>query len=509
MSEPVQPSHEALLQLCAAAAPNPWYPKEYARVSGAPRESLDSPLNDLRVAGLVKLTEWTKDLGQGYVLTEIGEQTLRNPVYLAQIKAGLQAPLLTPPAEETEETEGEPAAPTTYERGEAARSALFEPQPPRVTPLLLLINLIAFGVSLAVAMNRGVPIGEFISKGDAESLKEIGGLSALGLLRGEWWRLLTTAFLHFGLLHLLMNMYMLWSLGRFESLWSPPRYLIIYLTSAFGGSCAAMIWNPPGATEMVVAGASGAIWGLMTSLFAWVLINRAHLQSERLADYLPNFGLMFLIGIGVSFLPGVSASGHLGGGLVGFVAGSLLQVQRFAVPPRRTVATILIALLPFICFAAVAEVMQRNPQWQSIQTAEKTRLASQATQQFKKDVLPTADKAKDAWAAIETKAYVVSDELPEKRKVEEVTKLRADLKSVIVACGDGLDKIGGKSADDESHEKARKAGIEMLSTLKALAEHINGLLETKAAWNKEERIQLDANLRKALTAWSEACGLLP
>ena len=84
MPDSVLPTHEALLRLCALAAPKPWHPRLYARESGVPRDSLDSPLNDLRLAGLVRLTDWEKGSGQGYVLTEQGEEMLKNPVALAQ-----------------------------------------------------------------------------------------------------------------------------------------------------------------------------------------------------------------------------------------------------------------------------------------------------------------------------------------------------------------------------------------------------------------------------------------
>src|SRR6516162_9893125 len=120
MSESVLPTHEALLRLCAAAAPKPWYPKVYAQTSGVPRDSLDVPLNELRLAGLIRLTEWEKGTGQGYVLTDFGAEVLKNPVHLAQLQAGQSQPVAPPePPEEAAEKE----QPTTFERGEAARAA--------------------------------------------------------------------------------------------------------------------------------------------------------------------------------------------------------------------------------------------------------------------------------------------------------------------------------------------------------------------------------------------------
>ena len=500
MSESVLPTHESLLKLCAAAAPRPWYPKDYAKTSGVPRDSLDAPLNDLRIAGLVKLTEWTKDLGQGYVLTETGEQVVNNPVHLAQIRAGLQPPLVPPRVDEAAE-ETEPAAPPTpYERGEAARIALYEPEPPRVMPILLLINLIAFGVSVFIALRANVPFGQFLYRGHDGVLRELGALAPNELIRGEWWRLVTCAFLHYGLLHLLVNMLSLWMLGQYESLWGTPRFLIIYFMSALGGSCAAMIWNP----NVIMAGASGAIWGLMTSLAVWVFINRSHIKSDRLAERIPNFGVLFVLNVGISFLPGISAAGHFGGGLVGLVVASLLQVQRYAVGPKRTAATVLIALMPFICFAAVAEVIERDPRWQHIKSVEKDRVDREALERFRKDVVQTIDAADAASETVRASAPILLNKAPNNRTREATDKLRKELDDGLKAIKKATDQIGDKAPDDERLKQARTAALEYLSAAKGLIEHVDALLGGKDGIWTAESGQIDKMVGDRRAAWRAA-----
>ena len=79
MAETTVPSMEDILRLCATAAPNPWYPSEYVRSTGIPRDNLDLPLERLRVGGLIRLTVWVKGTGQGYVLTPEGEEALQSP----------------------------------------------------------------------------------------------------------------------------------------------------------------------------------------------------------------------------------------------------------------------------------------------------------------------------------------------------------------------------------------------------------------------------------------------
>jgi membrane associated rhomboid family serine protease len=501
MSETVLPSHEALLRLMAAAAPNPWYPREYAQTSGVERDSLYAPLNDLRIAGLIKLTDWTNDRGQGCLLTETGEQVLKNPVYLAQIRNGMPPPGVLTKTNAEEEPEAAPLTP--YERGEEARTALYEPQPPRVMPVLILINLIAFAFSLYIAVRANVPVGDFLAaRGHSPvAVHEAGGLTALDLVRGEWWRLLTNAFLHFGLLHLLLNMYSLWVLGQYESLWGPPRFLIIYLTAAFGGSCAAMLWNP--SENTVLAGASGAIWGLMTAMVAWLLINRSHIKSDRLASRVPNFAVLFVLNVGVSFLPGVSAAAHFGGGIVGFIVGSLLQVQRYALPPRRTIATVLISLMPFICFAAVSEFLEKDPRWLRIKSGEKDRQDRDALERFKTEVVPAIDAADAETESIRGKAPVLLNKALDRRGAESVEAMRKEMAETLKAIKKATDLIGDRPTDDEKLKSARTAALDYLAAAKGFIEHIESLLSNKATWTAESG-QIDKSVGDKRAVWKAA-----
>src|SRR5713226_10085732 len=83
---------ETILRQCAEAAPSPWYPSEYARTNGIHRDSLDPYLDQLRMAGLVHLTDWVPGHGQGYALTPAGEDVLKNPRQLARLLAGKWSP---------------------------------------------------------------------------------------------------------------------------------------------------------------------------------------------------------------------------------------------------------------------------------------------------------------------------------------------------------------------------------------------------------------------------------
>jgi membrane associated rhomboid family serine protease len=127
---------------------------------------------------------------------------------------------------------------------------------------------------------------------------------------GDWWRLITAAFLHYGPVHLGLNMLVLWFIGpALEEYLGPPKYLLLYLVSGLAGSAGALIWSP----NALTVGASGAIWGLMGA--AVVLEARRIYVFGGQAMGLVVFNLIFTL-----LIPGVSIGGHIGGGLGGAVA---------------------------------------------------------------------------------------------------------------------------------------------------------------------------------------------
>lgn len=133
----------------------------------------------------------------------------------------------------------------------------------------------------------------------------------------EWWRVLTAAFLHIGPVHLAFNMLALLLFGsELERQLGWARYLAVYLVSALGGAVAIQLLGDP---RVVVAGASAAIYGLLGALGVLMLASR---QDVR--------GLLTLLAINVfiSFLPGISLLGHLGGLVAGALAAGVLMLLR-------------------------------------------------------------------------------------------------------------------------------------------------------------------------------------
>jgi membrane associated rhomboid family serine protease len=134
---------------------------------------------------------------------------------------------------------------------------------------------------------------------------------------GDWYRLLGAAFLHYGPIHLGMNMLALWWIGRpLEYALGPVRYLSLYLVSGLAGSAGALLANP----TAVTVGASGCIFGILG----------AAIVLERQQTYVLGGAAMTLLIVNLAFtfaIPGISIGGHLGGLAGGVLA--VLAMSRF------------------------------------------------------------------------------------------------------------------------------------------------------------------------------------
>lgn len=156
----------------------------------------------------------------------------------------------------------------------------------------------------------------------APQLVAIGGNFGPRTVEGESWRLLTSIFLHGGLLHWLMNTFALVSVGPLiERILGRWRFLALFLVCGLAGSLASLGLRP--VTERIVSvGASGALFGLYGALGAFMLANRRALPPAQ-AKALGSIFVGFLVA-NLAFLPGVDHYAHGGGLVSGFFAGLLL-----------------------------------------------------------------------------------------------------------------------------------------------------------------------------------------
>lgn len=190
---------------------------------------------------------------------------------------------------------------------------------PIVTWAIIAICAVLFGVD--AILSGGTTIAGGLFSGSVGPLGSENLINAAAVARGEWWRIVTSAFFHLGLIHLAFNMYVLHLYGQLvERMYGPIEYAAIYLLCAAGGSVLTILVDP----GQFAAGASGAIFGLVGMLF--VVSRRHHAVLGREArTMVAGVGsyLVFLL-LFTFLVPGISWTGHLGGLAVGAVLGLLL-----------------------------------------------------------------------------------------------------------------------------------------------------------------------------------------
>jgi membrane associated rhomboid family serine protease len=205
---------------------------------------------------------------------------------------------------------------------------------PVMVPALIALNVAVFGWTVVQARSIGSNYNSPLF--DEWAL-------APGLVQdGEWWRVLTSGFLHIGPIHLLFNMLALWVLGRdMEVVLGRGRFLALYVISLLGGAAAVMVFYAP---QDSVAGASGAVFGLMGGLA--VVLKRMRVPAGQVIG-------LIAVNIAISVLiPGISLIGHLGGLVVGAIATAVLVYA----PARNRVAVQAAALggLTLLVLAVIA-----------------------------------------------------------------------------------------------------------------------------------------------------------
>ena len=247
-----------------------------------------------------------------------------------------------------------------YRQGPGRQVAVANLKATPVTKILLIAMAIGYLWELAVAQNPGAFFGgpgalDLIKAG---ALVPVTGGNALhpvgGIVGGEWWRLITSIFLHAGLIHLALNAYVLWIFGvEIERQIGRVVMLGVFLvTGIFAGATSYAL--APGFT--IAVGASGAIFGLVGAFVAYNYRRREHVMAQaRLRGALTMLVINLVIGFSI---PGIDWRAHVGGLVAGLVAGFAVDPSR-PEPLRRVYAVVGLAAL---LAGAAALVMIRTAQ---------------------------------------------------------------------------------------------------------------------------------------------------
>jgi membrane associated rhomboid family serine protease len=186
-------------------------------------------------------------------------------------------------------------------------------QPALVTTLIIAINVVVF--VYAAARDSGSIAGRFTLVHLDLALNE--QLLSNG---DEWYRLVTSGFLHYGIIHLGFNMYLLYLLGQMlEPTLGRVRFLLVYFGSLLGGSAGVLLLEP----DALTAGASGAVFGLMGLAFVGSYLHGANPLNTSI-------GTLLMMNLFLTFMlrDRISVGGHLGGAIAGAVCAVFVMAPR-------------------------------------------------------------------------------------------------------------------------------------------------------------------------------------
>jgi rhomboid protease GluP len=227
-----------------------------------------------------------------------------------------------------------------------------------VTYAVIALNLAMFGFELARGVDPVSPTAQQVLDAGAN----FGPLTT----DGQWWRIATAMFLHFGVIHIGLNMVCLWQGRVVENLYGRAPFAVIYLLAGLAGSVASLARHP----LTVSAGASGAVFGVYGGFAAFLVLRRRYLPADVWQTTARGIGTFVVISLvfGLS-VPNIDLTAHVGGLVGGFAVGAAMLVQRgradastrpYRPGPGRT-AAIALAGLAVIAGGALAIPRAQDP----------------------------------------------------------------------------------------------------------------------------------------------------
>ena len=190
----------------------------------------------------------------------------------------------------------------------------------RVMPVFPLYSAVVIVCLIAVSVCQVVVDGQSTILMGGEKSVLLAGFDKPLFAAGQYWRILTGAVLHGGLIHLIFNCYAFYSLGRIiETLSNRAHLAIVFLLAAIGGGILSFIFLPAG----ISVGASGGIIGFLGYLTVYGFKRRKIMSDDFLKNMV--FNIIFIGVVGVFFIPNVDNFAHLGGLLAGAIYG-LVQI---------------------------------------------------------------------------------------------------------------------------------------------------------------------------------------
>lgn len=212
-----------------------------------------------------------------------------------------------------------------------------------MTYAVIAANVVMFGFELASGVELMSPT--------AQQVFDVGASAPASTLGGEPWRLVSSMFLHFGLLHLALNMACLWQGRIVELLLGRGAFAAVYLLAGLAGGVATLAFGG----RAVSAGASGAVFGVFGAFAGFLVVRRRSIPEDAWRATARGIGTFLVINLAFGLsVPGISMSAHVGGLIAGFVIAAALLARRTGPPSLGRTALVTLAATAVIAAAFFA-----------------------------------------------------------------------------------------------------------------------------------------------------------
>ncbi len=241
-----------------------------------------------------------------------------------------------------------------------------DPYRPPVTATILALNILVFAAMVFSGVSATEP-------GDIQLLKwgaDFGPLT----LGGQFWRTLTSTYVHIGFAHLAVNMWSLWQIGRLtERIFGKWSYLLVYTATGIAASLTSLYWNP----MRISAGASGALFGIVGALIAALWLGRLPFPKPVVQRMLKNLVLVVVVNLGFGAAAGfIDNSAHIGGLIAGLAIGAVLAPHLNQPREQRLARERMIFTAVALCLIGCGVYVKQHSGW----AVEKFRQLQQSPQ---------------------------------------------------------------------------------------------------------------------------------
>jgi membrane associated rhomboid family serine protease len=340
--------------------------------------------------------------------------------------------------------------------------------PRRVVRTEISATHVIVGINIAVFVGMALSGGSILNPSREVLLRWGANWGPLSL-GPQPWRMLTSNYVHIGIIHILFNVWCLWNLGRLaERVLGRLNYVVLYTFCGLAGSLASLWWHP----LSVGAGASGAIFGLAGAAIAVFYLGHLPIAKEAISGTMRS--LLTFVGYNLFFglTPGIDNSAHIGGLMAGLAMGAALSKHIMVAPEvRRQWARSTWIAMAAVLFFAYGAVRRQYPQIaqlanpavieaQQLQNAKRAlaqRRAEDAIAQLQEIIRRQPDAAEPKYLLGE--AYMLQHNPdPAIAAFQEALQLKPDYAEAEAALGSAYLDKGMKPEAEQAFKKAAELG---------------------------------------------------